>query len=50
MKKKSWCKYGEEKDNDRQLTFSNCQDNVLVKSNIDIRITSNIPIIISPLG
>ena len=38
------------KDNDQQLTFSNCQDNVLVKPNIDIGITSNILIIISPLG
>ena len=38
------------KDNDQQLTFSNCQDNVLVKPNIDIGITSNILIVISPLG
>ena len=37
-------------DNDWQLTFSNCQDNILVKPNIDIRIISNILIMISPLG
>ena len=38
------------KYNDQQLTFWNCQDKILVKPNIDIRITSNILIIISPLG
>ena len=38
------------KDNDWQLTFSNRQDNILMKPNIYIRITSNIAIIISLLG
>ena len=38
------------KDNDQQLTFLNRQINILVKPNIDKRITSNIPITISPLG
>ena len=38
------------KDKDRQLMFSNRQDNILVKPNIDIRITSKILITISPLG
>ena len=38
------------KDNDQQLIFSNCQDNILVKPNIDIRIISNILIIMLPLG
>ena len=37
-------------DNDQQLTFSNHWDNILVQPNIDKSITSNIPIIISPLG
>ena len=48
--KKSWCRYRGKKDIDWQLTFSNRQENILVKPNIDIRITSSIPIIISPLG
>ena len=47
--KQSWCKYGG-KDNNWKLTFLNCQNNILVKPNIDIRTTSNIPIFISPLG
>ena len=38
------------KDNDWQLSFLNRQDNILVKSNIDMRIKSNTPIILSPLG
>ena len=38
------------KDKDRQLTFLNHQDNILDKPNIDIRIKSNISIIISHLG
>ena len=39
-----------EKDNDHQLSFLNRQGNILVQPNIDTRIQSNIPIIISPLG
>ena len=46
--KKTWCKY-KKKDNDQQLIFLNHQDNILVKPIIDIRITSNILITISPL-
>ena len=40
----------QKKGNNQQLTFWNHSDNILVKPNIDISITNNILIMISPLG